>query len=63
MNLNSIDPQSRNIVLMLEELRRRRTTIYAQALDCIIDKLPESTELDGLRQHRQAYIDSLEKIQ
>lgn len=58
--IDDLNPQCQNILLMLDELRRRRTTVYAQALDCIIEKLPTGKELDDIRHHRQAYIESLD---
>ena len=58
--MDTIDAQTLRIVSKIELLYRRRTMAYAQALDFIIDLLPES-DAQGLREYRQQYLDSLEK--
>ena len=64
MDLNSIDPQLRNIVLKLEELRGRRSPHYPAALESIITRLPAGCdEITRLRQHQAKYIKSLEAQQ
>ena len=63
MNTDTLDPQAKRIALTLEGLRQRRSPLYAQGLDSIITRLPDSLERDDLQQHRQQYLNSLETAQ
>jgi hypothetical protein len=57
----NLDLKLENALLMLEELRSRKTPTYATALDLLITRLPpDCPEAHQLSQHRQDYLDSLE---
>ncbi|MCP5165582.1 MAG: hypothetical protein H6988_13010 [Pseudomonadales bacterium] len=60
MSNDTADLQVLRIVAMLDELRESRSPLYARGLDFLIDAVPESPDREKLRQHRQAYLDSLE---
>ncbi len=61
--IEALDPQCQNILQMLEELRHRKSPLYAKGLDSLLDRMPPNCdEADLIRQHRDDYIKELPSI-